>query len=318
MAPTTTPAPPAIGGLVLADATTVSAWRPTEFPFLTTIEGTVTDLFRCWRELEEKVEIAYQVFAPPGGSYVILVGDLPRQRVEACAEEMLLDNRVLEDELRHDGELTIATTGLGEVYAAWRDRYVVLGTRDHVVRALARSGSPAWLSRDAIPDTAALATTAFVVVSRDPVFANVLGVPTTGWRLVAESPRTPWPERKLVENAADALARFGEEQAQLAERDAQGAPPEEAPASPTPPVPGAVGARVELRFASTDDARRAAQVLETGAFAVPLEPSLAAALAKLPRSISGSTLLVRVDRDSFAGVDMDVLEAWFAQRTGGN
>ncbi len=307
------PKPPTIAQLIVEDATAISAWRPTDFAVLTMLD-TPPEMLECWRALEQKLQIAYQVFVPSGSSYVILDGDLPRQRVESCASEALLYSNLLAGDISHDGDLTVVPTRAGTVYVTWRGRRVVLGRRSDVLHAVApRESAPPWLRAEDLPEQTALATTAFVAVSADATFGNLLGVPTTRWKLVMESPRKPWAERRLVKDGADALDQFAEEQMRIAERKAKGLPVEEPARSPAAETrPAWFRGHLELTYPQPADANRAAAALAKGAFAIPLEANLASALAKLPQTISGATLVVRFDQTSFPGVELDKLQAWGA------
>lgn len=305
---------PAIGQLVVEDATALATWRPTEFPYFAFLDAD-PDMLTCWRALEKKLAVAYQVYVP-SGSYVILVGDLPRAKVESCVNEALLFSRMLDDDLGHDGELSVAKTPAGTVYAGWQDRRIVLGRRTDVQRALAaRSSAPAWLQAEGVPTAAEVAKTGFVAVSADAVLANLLGVPTKRWKLVLESPPRDWPERHLLEDGGDALEQFGREQMRLAKRKEMGLPPDDpAPAETRAPT---FHGLVEITYSTTDDAKRAAAALAKGAFAIPMEANLGAALARLPQTIDGETLVIRFDQASFPGVELEKLQAWAASLQGG-
>lgn len=88
--------------LVPDDATTVAAWRPMDLPILSMIDAQ-PEMYRCWRELEQKIEVAYQVFTADKSSFVILAGDLPRARVQPCAEAALTYSRLLTEDFREQG-----------------------------------------------------------------------------------------------------------------------------------------------------------------------------------------------------------------------
>lgn len=316
------PAPAPLAALIVPDATSVLAWRPTEFPLL--LEQ-LPDMYRCWRTLETKLEGAYQVFVPGGGSYAILVGDLPRPDVEKCGMQMLLYNRMYDDAhdpsyddetLPREGAFTVAPTKIGVVYAAWRDGRIVAGRRADVERALATHASPAWLHAGELPAPAAFATSGMIAISTEPLFSTFVGVPTTRWRLAIDGAAQPWPERELLADDGDALEEFAraeeriqKEKAAAKERALQGLPPAPPPAPAARP-PRAFTGRLELEYASAADATRAAAAITNNTFAVPLEENLGAAFAKLPQTVSGTTLAIRFTQDSFPGVELDKLQAW--------
>lgn len=304
------PAPTSVSGLVVPDATGLAAFRPTEFPFLNLLDG-VDDLatLACWRALEEKLVATYAVYVG-ASSYAIVSGDLPREKVEACVEEQL-GHLAMFQRRQRDGELTIVDTAMGTVYAAWRGDHVVLGTRDDVVRATSSTTTgPSWLHAPDVPAT--FASTAMIAISTDQVFGNLLGVPTQRWKLTMDAPTKGWPERTLLDKLEDNLERFGREQEQLAkekqkqkEAALRGDPPSPKPA-PT------FAGRLELEYATAAEATRAGEVVTKAAFTIPVEENLSAALAKLPQQVSGSTLVLTFDQNSFEGVELEKLQAWIA------
>lgn len=175
-----------IAPFVPETTTSVAAWRPTEFPHITLLDR-APDMLVCWRRLEEKLAVAYQVFWAPGTSFTILEGDLPRGELEKCVGEVLMYNQLSTADVHRDGELTVFATKLATVYAAWRGPYVILGSREAVTKALA--GNPASTWGDAItelPGKDGFATTALVAIATDRTFANLLGVPTTRWKIIME------------------------------------------------------------------------------------------------------------------------------------
>ena len=309
------PPPPSIAQFLPATTTSVAAWRPTDIPVLSFLDSANPEMFECWRALEEKLVVGYQVFSRPGASFTILEGDLPRSDVENCVGEALLYNQLSTGEVHRDGDLTVVETKLGTVYAAWRGRYVVVGSRNDVTTALAATALPVWTEASAeLPGKDGFARTAGVAIGTDLMFAGLLGVATTRWKIVIELPSRGWPAKKMIKSGADALERFGEEQARIAERKKQGLPPEEPAAAPTPPPRDPVfGGSVEIRYATAADATRAGQALAQGKFAFELEQNLAAALSRLPQSITGSTLIIHFDQAKFAGVELEKLQAWMAR-----
>lgn len=305
--------PTTVGQLIVPEATGMGVFRPNAFPVLGLLDSDGFDMRKCWRELEEKLTATYQVFVSPS-SYAIIVGDLPRKNVEDCVESQLAFNRLLEDDIGHDGELTVVKTKFGTVYAAWRGEHVIIGARDHVVRATtARTTNPPWLLATDLPTRDTFATTAMSAISTDQMFHNILGVPTKRWKLTLNQPSKGWPERELFEKDEDELERFGREQERLAKEKAKAkqdalAPP---PPPPMPPPPTFAG-RLELEYATATEATQAGETVAKAAFALPLEENLSAALAKLPQKITGSTLTLSFDQSSFPGVELEKLQAWLA------
>lgn len=303
-----------VADFVPSDAQSFIAWRPPEFPYLS-IADSSPDMFACWRALEERITGAYQIVTSPKHSLAVLEGDLPREQVERCVERAYLYSRIATGELRRDGELSALDTKLGTVYAAWRGHAIVFGNRESVMAALSAVPTAQW--REAIaslPPTGMTSPTTFAAVSFDRTFGGLLGVPTTSWRLTMDHAPAPWPARNLIsdDGAGDALERFGEEQEALARRKAAGLPPLDAGVPEPKPAPVFSG-RIELRYANGGDAATAAAALAKGAFAFPLEENLAAALSHLPRSLTGSTLVVTFDQTSFANLELDKLQAWLAK-----
>jgi hypothetical protein len=317
------PPPASIGQLVVPQATSIVAWRPTELPFLTALDmATDSFVFECWRGLEDKLDIAYQVWTLQS-SYVILVGDLPRATVESCARDALLFNHLGGDFTEHvdpnglsvtrDGDLTVVTTKAGTVYAAWQDNRVVLGRRADVELAVsARERAPAWFHTDDLPTPSELATTAFVAIGSGPQFGNLLRVPETRWKVVIGSARAQWPPCELVKDGDDWMARFYKQQEQRTKRNAGLEPP--TPVPPTEKRPVTFNGRVELTFATPTAATQAASALGKGAFAVPIEANLGDALAKLAQTLTDSTLVVRFDQTSFPNVSLEKLQAWITSQ----
>jgi hypothetical protein len=305
------------------------ATRPSGLAMLTVVESGLQDLTACWRALEEKIDVGYQIFfAPAQGSFLVLEGDLPRAEVERCAEATLVYNRLLiEDELAHEGDLTVARTHLGTVYAAWRGRFVVLGSRDRVTQALA-GDAPAW--REPLASLSRGRDLSTEAISVDQTFAVVLGVPTRSWKLVIESAPPPWPKRELVPEGQGELERFAAQEEEKLHRQRQGLPPTPdatsstapttppqsstppSPAAGKPPRPPSFAGRVEISYATPAEARRAAQALTQGTFGIPLEETFAAALTHLPQSVAQATLIVRFTQDHFVGISLADLQAWLA------
>ncbi len=305
--------------LVPDDATTVSVWRPMELAILSMIDSQ-PEMYRCWRDLEQKIEVAYQVFTADQSSFVILEGDLSRAQVQPCAEEALGYSRILTEDFRDEGGQLVVQTALGLVHAGWRDRFVVIGRPSDVTRSLAsQTPSKVWAAAiDDLPGKDALATTAFAAISRDLMFTGIVGVPTTRWTMVFDGPPRGWPTKTFIEDGEDALDRFVQEQLRLAKRKEQGLPPEppESPDAAVPPEPErrmpTFRGRIELHYASTADAKRASEIFTKHAFSFELETNLALALSRLPQKLAGTKLTVEFTHDSFPGVELDKLQAWLA------
>lgn len=304
-----------IAQFVPVGTTSVAAWRPTDFPQLAFFDRANQETFVCWRGLEERLAVGYQVFIAPGSSFSILEGDLPRNEVEKCVDDVLLYNQLSTNDVHRDGELTVFETTFGTVYAAWRGRYIVFGARDAVTKALSATASPTWVEAVAeLPGKDGFSSSAVVAIGTDRMFANLLGVPTIRWKLVMELPAQGWPARELIKDGADALEKFGEEQARIARRKEQGLSPTEPAVAPQPaPRDPVFAGRVELRYATADEATRAGHALAQGAFAFELEENLATSLARLPQLVSRATLVIRFDQKSFAGVELEKLQAWIAR-----
>ncbi|MCE9574118.1 MAG: hypothetical protein K8W52_13310 [Deltaproteobacteria bacterium] len=207
--------------------------------------------------------------------------------------------------------MTIVPTRWGSVYAAWRGRFVVIGGRDEVAHALTAEASPAWRAAlGDLPDREGVVRRRFVAISTDPTFANLLKVRVAQWKLELDGPPSPWPERDLLAAGEGGLHAFGKREVERKRRQEAGLPPDEARAADrVEPLAG----RVELRYASAEEATRAGQALATAAFGGDLEASLAAALARLPQSVVGTTLVIRFDRSNFSAVDGATLSAWVAR-----
>lgn len=95
---------------------------------------------QCFGTLRDKMAWGYQLHAGDS-SYFIIEGDLPRPEVAACARRAFLLPVTAKDE----GDTVVFTYGgTDEIHAAWRGRYVVIGSREQVKRALAGEGVHDW------------------------------------------------------------------------------------------------------------------------------------------------------------------------------
>lgn len=74
---------------------------------------------------------------------------------------------------------------------------MVIGRPADVTRSLAsHTRSKVWAAEiDELPRKDALATTAFAAISHDAMFTGIVGVPTTRWAMVFDSPARAWPEK---------------------------------------------------------------------------------------------------------------------------
>lgn len=313
------PARPAAGLVLFVpdNAMGIAAWRPRDLPILSIIDRP-PEMFRCWRALEQKIEVAYQVFTADKSSFVVLAGDLPRAEVQPCLENAFIYSRLLKDDLRDEGGQLVIDTQVGRVDAGWRDGFVVIGRPADVTRALAsKTPSEVWAAAiEELPGKDELRTHALLAISRDLTFAGLVGVRTSRWSLQFDLPPRDWPTKTIIESGADPLEKFGQEQQRIAERKKQGLPPEPPDAGEPPArereAPTFRG-RLELRYASAADAKRAAEIFTTRTFAFEQEENLALALSKLPQKLAGDTLTLEFTQDSFPGVELAKLQAWIAR-----
>jgi hypothetical protein len=183
--------PTSVAGFIPETATSVILWRPIDSPFAM-VFGRGTSDGDCLRALLAATTGIYQVFLTPRSSVVVLAGNLVRDKAEACLEEHLGGEGIVED-VHRDGDLTVVSAATGTVYAAWRPPYVILGTRADVTAALTLPPpSAAW--RDQVASLAGedgRATASFSAIGTDPVFGTVLGVQPARWRFVVNPSAAP-------------------------------------------------------------------------------------------------------------------------------
>jgi hypothetical protein len=310
-----------IAQFVPSNAAGVIASNPRVFIPLLHLDLAIKEMNECWRSIEDKIGVAYQVFfRSPDRSFVVLEGELLRTGVEQCVLSTLLYNRLLEDEegLVRDGELTVVKTVLGTVYAGWRGSFVVIGGKQDVTQALIAGEAREW--REPLAEVPSEGRLGFSVVSFEPQFSVLLGGSSRRWKVAAEIAPMWWEPRDLVKEGEDSLSLFAKEEAKRVERRRQGLPYEPpAVASPEPTAPAApvrevkFSGRVEILYATAAEAAAAGRTLAKGDFPIDFGAHFAAALAKLPQSIAGSTLVVRFDQTQLAGIKLADLQAWAAR-----
>lgn len=144
-----------VGNLVVPTANAVTRTTFEHFVVASYVHDLIGPGAPCLRELEAAVVATYQVQTPEPSSYFVLEGNLPQAAVEKCIPEAFKGK--VDVHVKKDGELAVFELGdLGQVFAAWRDRYVVVGERAHVAAALASStdASNPWPARVAAAGTA--------------------------------------------------------------------------------------------------------------------------------------------------------------------
>jgi hypothetical protein len=278
-------------------ATTISVFKPWAMPHIALLHRSLPYYTTCWQALERKVESGYVVWSGQRGLNIV-EGDFSRKQTIDCVERTLVRNRFLRNDVFQDGELDVFDFGvLGTVYVAWRGRFVLLGSREQVVTAMKSLGpNRDWQMR--LRNLSKV--TMMANVSVDATMSNVLDVPTQSYELVLDGSfrgraRIPsndaWPDLSGATVEITSAAAIGIDK------------------------PAATSGFMTMHYASPRDAQRAAQHFAAKNFNLPfeLEPTLATTLAALPQQIDGSTLTIRFDMKSFAGLDMTVLQQWAAR-----
>lgn len=149
----------ALGNLVVPNAIAVTRTTFEHFVVASFVHDTIGPGAPCLKELERGVVATYQVQTPEPSSYFVLEGNLPKATALKCIPEsfkMAPDGGIAVD-VEQSGELVVFDLGdLGQVYAAWRDRYVVVGEQKQVTAALGSATDTAnpWLARIAASGTA--------------------------------------------------------------------------------------------------------------------------------------------------------------------
>ncbi|HEY4180630.1 MAG TPA: hypothetical protein VGM90_27485 [Kofleriaceae bacterium] len=296
-----------IAAVIPPNATSVGRFHGLESPIVAVVDPLMPYGYACWTELEQSVHTSYQILLAERKSFFVFDGDLPRDKVEACAGKQLEVNNLAKSGFVREGKLSIIATQGGDLVVGWRDGLTIVGNREQVSGALAQTQSNlAW--EKLLAETPV--TTATTMISTEQQFGNLLGIPTTSWMITIDAPAVPRPTRQMLGPDDDALTVYAREQ----ERIAKGLPAQEPQPPPARPPGASVHGVFELRYATPADAQRAAAVFSAGDFhfALPLEPSLVTAVKSLPHTVRGSALVVTWDMKDFAGLDLGALMKWFA------
>jgi hypothetical protein len=129
----------ALEDLVSADANGLTRMSPEMFFILQEVDKLADSSERCWSQLKSKLLAGYQVMLPSDASpsqrdaYFIAEGALPREEVESCARRAF-ERAALE--IHPAGELVAFSSWAPTVYAAWRGRFLLLGSQRQLLDAL--------------------------------------------------------------------------------------------------------------------------------------------------------------------------------------
>jgi len=163
----------------------------------------------CWTELTKKVKAGYQLsLAAEGGAYFVVEGDLPPAEVIACVKLATKDDIVGKQE----GELYSFTSPAGTVYAAWRGRHVVIGTRAQVEAALKPPSPDTVATWHALIESEANAPTYMVRI--DHSFDDIVGSGSRSYAFVIDKmekePRPLFVGRFVIRYMTPSDAAAGE------------------------------------------------------------------------------------------------------------
>jgi hypothetical protein len=138
----------------------------------------------CWTQLEQRVTAGYQV-AVAQDSYMVIEGNLPEAEITSCVTTASRGDI----KFRKDGDLVEITTLVGVAHAAWRGRYVVVGSRDLVdraVRTATRDTSTRW--RELI---LAVASAPTWMLRTDHSVDHIVGGKTTSVAFIMDQAKPP-------------------------------------------------------------------------------------------------------------------------------
>jgi hypothetical protein len=163
---------------IVADANGLLRSPAKVFPIFSML-GTMFADEPCWSQLVGKVSAAYQVtVAGAHKNYVIIDGDLRRDDIASCATRLA---RMGVAFAHDDDDLDRIALRDFTVYAAWRDRLLVVGTKSGVTDALAAHPAAqvkAWHDR-----IAALPSAPMAAWSNQPLVSLFIGLPTRDFTL---------------------------------------------------------------------------------------------------------------------------------------
>ncbi len=170
------PEPPAtLANLISPETMSVMRTSIDNFPILGVTRTLIDPAQSCWPELVKKVTSAYQILLD-GSSYFIVEGDVPRADLEKCIPVTFLASPKVRDD---DGMLAVESQ-VGTAYAAWRGNFVVFGSRDQVVAAVAQHDAALVAKWEKLLPTKAAMMAA---VSIDLRYSNLMGPGVADWSL---------------------------------------------------------------------------------------------------------------------------------------
>lgn len=148
------------------------------FPVLAIAKQLTDPAQNCWPELLKKVTATYQVLLD-GTSYFIAEGAIPREDLERCIPVTFLANPKVKD----DNGMLAVESPVGSVFGAWRGNYLVFGTRDQVVDAVAEHDAT-WIAKwdKLLPKQ----PVEMGMASIDLRYAGMMGDDVTDWNLTLD------------------------------------------------------------------------------------------------------------------------------------
>ena len=140
----------------------------------------------CWQRIEKTIDAGYMFEVTTGASLLGFQSASERGDVERCIESAFPAGHLLHASLQRDGDTTLVETGAGRAALWWQgDGWVVAGAPDDLrqVRAAKVLGLGACAKRV----LAVLPDRPIAYSSCNPMFEQLLGVPTRGWVLGASA-----------------------------------------------------------------------------------------------------------------------------------
>lgn len=177
----------AVEELISRDAVGVSRQTKEMFFVLSYVRQIADESQGCWVHLLDRLTAGYQISVPGPDSYFIAEGELPRDEVIRCIPATFPIGPKVKDQ----GDIVAFETSIGNVYAAWRGRFVVFGKEAHVKAAIEPSAETATRWRPLVARSKAAPVWATWVGGE---YAHLVGAGTTDVTLTIDKfEQTPKP-----------------------------------------------------------------------------------------------------------------------------
>ncbi len=164
----------------------------------------------CWTQLTKKVKTGYQMSLPVSAYFVVEIdGPMPTQaEVTACLKTATHGDMVG----KQDGPLYALSTPMGDVYAAWRAPFIVIGNKQQVEAALKTPTAATTARWQALIAPVASAPTYMVRI--DHLVDDLVGEHASSYTFTMDKlEKTPKPffaGRFIIHYATPAAAENGE------------------------------------------------------------------------------------------------------------